>query len=713
MKKICLSLGAALVAVSGFASERILYQQNFETVSTPEEAGWTYGGESITIASDEYGKFLELYQGSSNGRNGLVTWGPEIFLDENGDCVLEDGTYTASFDFSIKQNSNNQYNTEFTLFTNHDPIANNTYRLPWSTPLGPWNTYIFDAMQCNTAADTDMIVAVNAPLDESTSTNDEGETTTSYSISTANPYTLGTGVWYTVTCNVNVDTRIVEYSIVDLSGIILVSGEFAVPEYNLNGNEEPVSMFVEGLNVMVARYQTTIDIDNIKVSFESSQSVANAPTVALTRLGKDADDELNLNMRAYTITFLEGETLHVKGTDGVTEEVNYYDCDGAYVYETTTSGTMEAWTTCEDATSEVVVTEIDCAPCVLPAATASITSVESGYGKVYTITVDNSDVLLRPTIFINYEFKGADGTTISKEGEASGVQVYVPGEGVLTVTTQAFGYQETSVSVNNDIEYGIKQEYDFARMSREELTAAGFTEWQQLNSDSMSGFSNWTARKRLYYNLQGSETVNDEGETVYTAVYPFGYVSEDGPVLNYSEIGVEGGDLGINVAGYELFPGICVFAGHNVTVLEHVGVTNNATAGGNNKNIEVKNLAATDVVVANKIGSYGSNSIHPVVATDAEYYAVLEGEDSVYLPTEDMEGEESLGTYSVSVDIYRIDTVCTRLTIFEQKGGDNGVETIGVVENNDPWYYTIDGLRVAEPTRPGLYIHQGKKIIVK
>lgn len=710
MKKFCLTLGTALVAVSGFASERILYQQNFETVSTPEEAGWSFGGTSISIASDDYGKFLELSQGQVNGRNGLVTWGKEIFLDEEGNSVLEDGTYTAAFDFCIAANSNNQYNTEITLFTNHAPIANNTYRLPWTAPLGPWDTFIFDALQCNTAADTDMLMAVNAPLEASTTTDEEGNTT--YTVSTANPYTFATGEWYTVTCNVNVETRVVEYDIVSITGNILTSGEFTVPEYNTNGSEEPVSMFVEGMNIMVARYATVIDIDNIKVSFESSKAIANNPTVALTRLGKDADDQLNLNLRAYTITFLEGETLHVKGTNGATEEVDYYDCDGAYVYETTTSGTMEAWTTCEDATSEVITTEIDCVPCVLPAAAASITSVEAGFGKIYTLTVDNSDVLLRPTIFINYEFKGENGESIVKEGEASGVQVYVPGKGTLAITTQAFGYQETTVSVENNIDYIVKKEYDFARMTREELKAAGFTEWQELNSDAMSGFSNWTARKRLYYNLEGSETVNDEGETVYTAVYPFGYVSAEGPVLNYSEIGVEGGDLGINVAGYELFPGINVFAGHNVTVLEHIGVTNNATAGGNNKNIDIKNLDSTDVVVANKIGSYGSNSIHPVVATDEEYYAVLEGEDSVYLPTEDMNGEEHLGTYSVSVDIYRIDTVCTRLTIYAQNSA--GVETIGAeFENNDPWFYTIDGLRVAEPTRPGLYIHQGKKIIVR
>lgn len=53
--------------------------------------------------------------------------------------------------------------------------------------------------------------------------------------------------------------------------------------------------------------------------------------------------------------------------------------------------------------------------------------------------------------------------------------------------------------------------------------------------------------------------------------------------------------------------------------------------------------------------------------------------------------------------------------IYIRKTGDikTGVEEIAIESVEDPYYYSIDGVRIAEPTRPGLYIHNGKKIIIK
>ncbi|MDE6511931.1 MAG: hypothetical protein K2L00_07560, partial [Muribaculaceae bacterium] len=117
MKKSLLTLGLATLALSSFGATRILYQQNFETATNVEETGWSFGGASISIASDAFGKFLELSLGQTNGRSGQVTWGQNIFLDEDGNSVLEDGTYKVEYDFCIAKGSNNQYNGEFTVFT--------------------------------------------------------------------------------------------------------------------------------------------------------------------------------------------------------------------------------------------------------------------------------------------------------------------------------------------------------------------------------------------------------------------------------------------------------------------------------------------------------------------------------------------------------------------------------------------------------------------
>lgn len=708
MKKILLSLAATAVCATTFAGERILYQQNFETAADAAATGWTYGGTSMTIASDEYGKFLELSLGQSNGRSGQVTWGQDIFLNDAGESVLEKGKYNMSFDFSLKTMSNNQWNGEITVFTNHAPRTNETYRLPWTAGYeGPWDNFLFDLSQCNTSEtdNTDMLATVNAPIKETTA--EDG--TVTYSIDTTNQYTIATGNWYTVAMEVDVNSREVVYSVIDLSGNELTSGTITVPETDKNG--EPISMYAEGLFVMTARYQMTFDIDNIKISFDSDSDWANEPTIALTRLGQTEEGTEDLNLRAYTITFVDGETLHVTGPDGATVEAEWADCDGAYIYETSTSGALKAWTTCGTATSTVVETVVDCTPVALPAVVATISSVEAGYGKTYTLKVDNSEVPLQPTIFINYEFTGVNGEKVSAEGEASGVTVTVSEGGTLKLTSAAFGYQSTTVTEDNNIEFAVKKVYDFARMSDEEIKAAGFPDYQVLNSDATSGFNNWTARKRLYYLLEGTQTVDEEGNEVWTNVYPFGFISAEDTenVMYYTELDTEG-EVQTNVAGYELFEGLNVFAGHNVSYLKHIGFYNNATAGGNNKNIDVLNLDATDFVVINKINNYGGNSNHPVCATNDEYYAQLAGENEVFKAADGALNEET-GTYTVSCPVYRIDTAATCLTIYKQLGA--AVEGVAAEVAGDNYWYSIDGVRVAEPTRPGLYIHNGKKYVVK
>ena len=50
--------------------------------------------------------------------------------------------------------------------------------------------------------------------------------------------------------------------------------------------------------------------------------------------------------------------------------------------------------------------------------------------------------------------------------------------------------------------------------------------------------------------------------------------------------------------------------------------------------------------------------------------------------------------------------------------GEDGHATmiIGPVQDNnpkDPYFYTIQGVRIAKPTAPGIYIHNGKKVVIK
>ncbi len=712
MKKFFLSLGVVCLTLSTFASKRVLYQQNFETATGVDETGWSFGGGSISIASDEFGKFLELNLGQNNGRTGMVNWNQEknIFLDADGNSVLKNGKYQVKYDFSIQKGSNNQYNGSMTVFTNHTPVTNQPYRNPWS-PLGNWENFLFDMSQDNVGKQP-LVFAVNGEMEETT---DENGNVTAYNVSMADSKTFAEGMWYTVTLDVDVTDRTVEYKVEDVSFDEIASGTRNVPETDANG--DPISMYADGIFVMLARYQTIYLFDNIEVSYDSGEDWANPPTIALTGVGKDADDQLNLNMRTYTISFLEDETLHMTGTDGATVEVDYAECEGNYKYWTATSGELKAWTTCGTATSEVVLETVDTTPIVLPKVEATISSVAEGFAKTYTLSVNNSDVPLRPTIFINYEFKGDNGETFGEEGVASGAKVTVPGKGQLTLTSEAFGYESKTYTVNNIEQFDLKKVYDFARMTEDEVKAAGLPGFNEvLNSGSTSGFNNWTARKRLYYQLAGSEHENDEGETVVDNAFPFGFISEDNTtnVLNYGVLDrteTEEDNSSSFFEGLTIFPdkGKKGTGLPNVGMMQHIGLFNNETTN-NNNNIIIHGLTEYDFVVVNYINNYGGNSVHPYVATDDEYYAVLGGEDAVFSAKANGTLAED-GTYDVTYALYRVDTACTKITIFSQNF--DSVDEIAVEVAGDNYYYSIDGMRMVKPTRPGLYIHNGKKIIVK
>lgn len=756
MKKSLLTLGLAAICLSSNAFERVLYQQNFEKVSVPSEAGWTTqigeGKGSITIASDQFGNYLDINNVSDNGRSSQVTWGAEIYLDKEGNNVVED-SYKMSFTFCINANGNNQYNSCISVFTNHEPkTVNQIYRMPWTSKGdgGVWENFILDITQCNTAVEDNMLASVNGPL--VTTVEGEGEEAkTTYSIDNADAVTFSTGTWYSVECTVNVKSREVEYTIADDANPddILISGTSIIPLTDPDGSD--VSVFAEGMYVMMARYKSDFLFDNIKIYIETENAYANDPTVALTRLGQTADEELNLNMRAYTITFTDGETLHIVGTDGASQDIEFDECDGQYVYETTTSGVLKAWTTCEDATSNVVEMTVDCEPYVLPEATANISSVKSGYGKTYTITVDNSNVPLRPTIFITYEYNGVNGEIVTASDAASGVKINVSEEGSLKITTSAYGYESKTVTIKNDVEFAEKKAYDFARMSKEDIVAHGFpAEFSVLNTGNQSGFNCWTGRNRLYYisSTETEEVVNEDGSisTVAKTMYPFGFIAEDNTtnVIEYTVInnvdkaGSEEAAPNVDNVKDEIFEGLTIFpktsknspwkdpyadteegkqiphyGTPNVGIMYRIGLYNDQTIN-NNNNVIVHDLDESDFVVVNYINGYGSNSIHPTVATDEEYYAALAGDDAVYAAEADTDADGNpTGTYSVTYPLYRIDTCITKITIFKQTGTNpDAVEAVEAVAGDNNWY-SIDGVRVAEPTRPGLYIHNGKKIIVK
>lgn len=731
MKKFYLSLVALMMLCISNASAQYvknLYSQDFESVTLPAEAGWTSPNPAaMSVTGDEYGQYLQINHGATNGRSYENIWTSSIY-GENA-SLIEDGKYTLSFEFCPKAATaeQKQTNSAVTVLSNGRCPENQPFIRRWSqqTP-DPENEgqflknvgYLFDISMPDHVAlgitpTTDkMIMFVNG--DESDQITLENN-------------------WYIITLNVDVNARTVEYTVADPANeAIVTSGIRTVPEFEVDGTE--ISMYAEGLHVMCGRTSTNFLFDTINITCESSEAVANAPSVALSQIGKDNDGNLDYNLRIYTIRFMEGHLLKVKGTDGNVAEIQYDDCDnGAYEYSTTTSGTLVAWTEVGTAKSNEITMEVDCSPVALPAVAADVISVEEGFAKTYKLTVSNAEVPLSPTLFISYEFKGKNGATLSGEELPTGTTVTVPEAGTLTVTTSAFGYQATKTTIENNIEYEMKNSYDFARLTPEAIKAAGFAAIEDLNSSATSGENNWTARKRLFYydvnqpvmGEDGQPAVDDKGQPVYTAVYPFGFVAEDNTENVIHRWVIADTDMTEEKAA-ATFEGVTLWNGLAAQVLQGIGLTQNATKN-NYNTVKFKGIGANDIVIVNTINSYGSNSIHPVCATADEYFAQVKGEDVAFpiaSTGREVLGNKAAGAYVIDEEdgtktlgfqLYRIDTALVYAKVFGVKGGGTGIENIGTAENaqNAGAYYNLAGQRIAKPAKGSIFIHNGKKMIMK
>ena len=130
--------------------------------------------------------------------------------------------------------------------------------------------------------------------------------------------------------------------------------------------------------------------------------------------------------------------------------------------------------------------------------------------------------------------------------------------------------------------------------------------------------------------------------------------------------------------------------------------------------------------------SKGQAQIQVIVPDDVEYDGEAHGAtvnviagDGVVTVTyvnaangeESTEAPSAVGVYSVVVEVadgeYYNGIEATNYGQFEIYAQVTGIHEINVDQKGNNEWYTIDGRRVVDPTAPGLYIHNGKKYIVK
>jgi hypothetical protein len=670
MRKFYLFLTALVAfATSANAGIKVLYNQDFEAATDVASTQWVSpsAAAGLSISGDQFGKFIRFTQ-SGNDRSAHLLWGTDLIKSENV------ASYTVSFDMSATAWGNNHSTTEYTIMsdeTNCTKKPNNNFRANSAN-------WLFDLTQIPEASGGKALAAT-------------GDQVFAINGDSAYTVTLSSGVFYKVTLDIDTIARTVDWKIENpAKEVTVASNTYTVPE--------GTSMIATGLYFLGARYNHNQVFDNIRVSTYVDEDVANNPSVALTGI--------NNQQRIYKIQFLKGETLHLSFQGNELDPISFADCDGNYVWsnnpnfnpeneelvnDACATGTLVAWTTSGSAISEKISEEVSNEIIALPAAALSVTNVTEGFGKTYTMTVDNSSTPLLPTVFVDYTFTPSDGGDVLKGSDLkTGSSIEVPSKGTLELVSKAFGYGETKTTIVNDVEYAQSADYDFAHMT----IPVGFNEDGKVTG-------NYATYGRLYGNQEGTEVVDEKtGNTTYTKL-------TYNDIIQYTKKSSEWTDsILVDKVAFTAIPSV------NVHIWPGVGLNLEGRKGDDLSGswitslyLTVNGLTSDDIVLVSSLSNYGSNSLHPVVATLDDYVAahnapitsVLKGNDQIAL--------------------YRISDVIARILVMSPKKNATGISEVSVEENKlnaDAPIYTISGVRVSKNNlKAGVYVQNGKKFVVR
>lgn len=374
------------------------------------------------------------------------------------------------------------------------------------------------------AANGDYTIWIN---EEPTAKNDWSQTT-------EETLTLSSQKTYKFAVVINTAAKTATYSIADEEGTVLKTGV-----HNYTCEENRAGIFVFGMNGT-----STHQLSNIGLSYEAEGPFANEPTSELISVMKTERD--------YYVNFKEGETLHwiqlgdaqdvVTGetyNNGEEYERSYENADDNSTFEQgdgeflgnkiiycTVSGNLKMWTTLDSngAKSDDVVVPVVCEDVAMPTPKATISNVSEGYAKEYTLTADNSETLMKPTVTIHYTVKDASGNKTSEGDVLTGEKVNINDKGSLEIYSWDGTHQEEYytksdvVTVENNAEYEVATSTNYA-LTKDECSTAktGFTVSEIVDNANKSHWDRAYSTQKYGYNENGEASVFVDG-TDYASV---------------------------------------------------------------------------------------------------------------------------------------------------------------------------------------------------
>lgn len=533
--------------------------------------------------------------------------------------------------------------------------------------------------------------------------------------------------------DVNVAGQAVTYAIssVDAEGN-LTAVENGSGSYELGAE---IDNKVTSLYGCLSRANSNVTFESLVLSTFVEGEVATAPVQDLFWVEGGERD--------YFVEFKEGEILHwiqlgdaedvVTGTTythGEEYTISFSDAMDSRSFEAgeecgkkiitcLETGELKIWTSREDDdtnVSDIVTVDVDCSTIQLPTPTAAITNVIAGFDKEYTLTVDNSSVVLKPIITIHYTIKDKSGNVIDEKDILTGEKVNVP-EGSIefyswdkTHVSECYNRSEVS-TIQNTVEYEELVNKNYA-VSFDEAATLGLTErFRNVDLKETNGTfaaqSHWEriySEEERYYAADGSSVASTDDEKYSWTKKGFGVIAS-------SEF--TSGSCGWNVysataeqiktAFLPIVPAqedVTVYAENGWTIFPLEGIVYDSTTGG---------LVANNAEVGIDPQYISDDESKPnfyVVHTRGGYDRPDKGDCN---KTTVVKAGEIYG-------LYRFDTAICDVRVLTYKGFTPDPSAInGVVEkaqNSDNRIFNLAGQLVNGNVK-GIMIKNGKKFIVK
>ena len=517
---------AMLLAVFAMTAKAELMDKYFFKVPTDKmAAGWIIqdAGNFASATSKEY---LEVQNKKNGGRMLNYFWNEDAW---NGvdPATLPNSTYKFTMDLNMS-NMAARADMEFVLLpidmcTSSDARVS-THNYHWyKSKEGEDYFFRWRVGEKPAAANGDFTIWIN---EEPTAKNDWNQTT-------EETLTISSQKTYKFAVEINTAEKTATYTIADAEGTVLKTG---VHKYTCTENR--AGIFVFGMNGT-----STHQLSNIGLCYAAEGPFATEPNADLLAA--------RLTERDYYVNFAEGNTLHwiqlgnaaaADGTeyvDGEEYTVTYEEAKDTREFETnedylgskiiycTKPGDLKMWTVLDEneAKSQEVVVPVTCEAIAMPTPVATITNVEEGFAKEYTISVDNSNTLLKPTVTINYVVKNAAGAVVAEKKDAmTGEVVKMTEAGTLelyaydgTHPTPWYNQSE-KVTVTNNAEYVVAETKDYAWSKADcDASKPGFTVTEIVDNANKSHWDRVYSDQKYGYDANNNASVWADG-TEYVSV---------------------------------------------------------------------------------------------------------------------------------------------------------------------------------------------------